>query len=168
MRLFAAVLPDDSFRGELERLQDELKEKGVRGRYTDSANLHLTLVFIGEYGDPQKIMDLLEEIPMEPVFLKPLGIEKMKDLYILRFEENEELSRTVSRMHRTFAENNIPFDRKSFLPHITLVRKAEQDLLTCVDIPGHMMDADAVSLMHSKQGKNGMVYTELCHLELLP
>lgn len=167
MRLFTAVLPCDSFRAELERLQDDLKEKGVTGRYTDSANLHLTLVFIGEYGDPEKIMDLLEEIPMEPVFLKPLRIEKLKDLYILRFEENEELNLLVSRMHRSFAENRIPFDRKSFLPHITLLRKAERDLEEPMNIPDSPMECDAVSLMHSKQGKNGMVYTEIGRLEII-
>ena len=80
MRLFLAAMPDDSFRLTLEQLQKELKDAGIKGRYTDPFNLHLTLAFIGEYGDPDHIMDVIEEIPFEPVFLKPEKISLLGDI----------------------------------------------------------------------------------------
>ncbi len=77
MRLFTAVLPDESFRQELETIQGEMKKKGIRGRYTDPFNLHLTLVFIGEYGNPDGVMDILEEIPFEPSVLTKNSLRKI-------------------------------------------------------------------------------------------
>ena len=47
MRLFAALEPTPDFRNALAALQSRLREAGVTGRYLDSANLHLTLAFIG-------------------------------------------------------------------------------------------------------------------------
>lgn len=165
MRLFTAVLPDDAYRQELESIQDMMKEYGAAGRYTESANLHLTLVFIGEYGNPDRIMDILRDIPAEPVSLKPLRIEKLHDMYILRFAENAELNTIVKRIRRAFAENGIPFDGKSFLPHITLVRKVQKDLKQYLEVPSAELVCDSVSLMRSAQGRNGSVYTEMGYTE---
>lgn len=161
MRLFLAAMPDDSFRLTLEQLQKELKDAGIKGRYTDPFNLHLTLAFIGEYGDPDHIMDVIEEIPFEPVFLKPEKISLLGDLYILTFEENRELSLYVQRLHRVLAGNDIPFDRKSFIPHITLVRKADTDFPEFPITKTEEMECSSVSLMRSQQGRNGMNYTEI-------
>ena len=58
-------------------------------------------------------------------------------------------------------EAGIPFDRKRFSPHITLLRKATADRLYGIDVPAASMTADAISLMRSERGKNGMIYTEL-------
>ena len=165
MRLFAAVLPDESFRQELETIQAQMKKKGIRGRYTDPFNLHLTLVFIGEYGNPDDVMDVLEEIPFEPSVLIPHRIEKLRDMYVLTFEENEIMTAYVRRIHRAFSKAGIPFDRKSFWPHITLVRKAEQDPAVPLSSECGPFACDSVSLMRSERGRNGMVYTETGKLE---
>lgn len=165
MRLFTAVLPDESFRQELETIQAQMKKKGIRGRYTDPFNLHLTLVFIGEYGNPDDVMDVLEEIPFEPSVLTAQRIEKLRDMYVLAFEENEKMTAYVRRIHRAFSEAGIPFDRKSFWPHITLVRKAEQDPAGPLIFECGPFACDSVSLMRSERGRNGMVYTETDRLE---
>ncbi|MBR6444724.1 MAG: RNA 2',3'-cyclic phosphodiesterase, partial [Firmicutes bacterium] len=67
--------------------------------------------------------------------------------------------------HR-LADAGIPFDRKKFTPHITLIRRAKQ-----VSKPSPRsraaaggtaeMTVDHISLMRSDRGKTGMVYTEL-------
>ena len=61
-------------------------------------------------------------------------------------------------------DNGIPFDRKKFSPHITLVRKASfkgGDKIPVTDAPVGSMMVTRVSLMRSERGKNGMVYTEI-------
>lgn len=63
----------------------------------------------------------------------------------------------------------IPYDRKKFSPHITLIRKPEccgtdtaQDILAALtDTKEIRMTADHVSLMRSDRGEHGMIYTEL-------
>ena len=56
MRLFAAIELSDEMKKALVRFQDSLKDAGVFGGYTKPDNLHLTLTFIGEYGDPDRIL----------------------------------------------------------------------------------------------------------------
>ena len=60
------------------------------------------------------------------------------------------------------AEHDIPYDRKKFSPHITLVRRAEfngsmEELLQ--NPPDGAMEVKSVLLMSSTRGKSGMIYT---------
>ena len=80
MRLFIAILPDETMRQSLAGLQQAMKEKGIRGRYTDPFNMHVTLAFIGDY-QPEPVMDVLTELPFEPMELVPEGILRLRDLY---------------------------------------------------------------------------------------
>lgn len=167
MRLFVSLLPDEDTIGKLVKIQDKMKKNGIRGRYTDPFNLHMTLLFIGEYGNPDQIMDILEEIPFEPFTLKLSSLMKMRDLYVCAFEENKALETYVKKLHKAFSDHGVPFDRKSFFAHITMLRKASDayGLFNSSDIPQLITEADAVSLMHSKQGAHGMVYTEIGRVE---
>ena len=58
--------------------------------------------------------------------------------------------------------NNFTFDRKKFVPHITLARKIEyeKDLPTDCPFPASM-DVEYISLMRSDRGKSGMIYTPI-------
>ena len=52
MRLFVAIRFNDEILNSLEELKSDLHQSGLRGNYTKAENLHLTLAFISEYGDP--------------------------------------------------------------------------------------------------------------------
>ena len=62
--------------------------------------------------------------------------------------------------HRALAEGEIPFDRKRFSPHITLIRKASKAASGIV-LPPAAMTVERLSLMRSDRGRNGMIYTEI-------
>ena len=65
-------------------------------------------------------------------------------------------------MRRALAEGDIPFDRKRFSPHITLIRKASLDRdLPGVPVPDAGMEIDSIALMRSDRGKRGMIHTEI-------
>jgi len=56
----------------------------------------------------------------------------------------------------------IPFDRKAFKPHITLMRKPSIPVnatISEIKIPAATMLVEDVCLYRSDRGKNGMVYT---------
>ena len=70
------------------------------------------------------------------------------------------------RLRRALAEAGIPFDKKKFSPHMTIIRRANgrlseeaaDEIAAC---GGASMTVDHISLMRSDRGKYGMVYTEL-------
>lgn len=67
MRLFIAINLSDAMKDALINTQCEMYDRGVRGNYTKEENLHLTLAFIGEYPEPQVVMDALRPCPFGPL-----------------------------------------------------------------------------------------------------
>ena len=70
------------------------------------------------------------------------------------------LMSVVRRIRRALAESEIPFDRKRFSPHITLIRKASGKM-PGIQVQPVTMTVSTISLMRSDRGRNGMIYTEL-------
>ena len=164
MRLFIAIQLSDGIRNGLSSVQAHLRNHGIRGNYTKIENLHLTLAFIGEYSDPDFVLEVIHSVPFTPFPVRIEGFGSFGDLYWCGIGENYNLLSSVKRMRRVLAGNGIPFDRKKFSPHITLIRKAEYDRrrgFPSVEIPDVSMQVIGVSLMRSDRTKSGMVYTEV-------
>ncbi len=161
MRLFVAIRLNDDVRDALAAVQAGLRAGRVGGNYTKRENLHLTLAFIGEYGDPDRVLDVMRSVPFRPFPIRLEGFGSFGDLYWCGLARQDELTVYVKRLRRALAEADIPFDRKRFSPHITLLRRASFDTLPGVAVPEASMTAERVSLMRSERGKNGMIYTEL-------
>ena len=164
MRLFVVIQLSDSIRDSLSSIHTYLRDHGVRGNYTKLENLHLTLAFIGEYSDPDFVLEAIHSVPFAPFPMRIEGFGSFGDLYWCGIGANDTLLSSVKRLRRALAENGIPFDRKKFSPHITLIRKAEFDKrrgFPCVTIPDMSMQVSGVSLMRSDRTKSGMVYTEI-------
>ncbi|MBQ6466153.1 MAG: RNA 2',3'-cyclic phosphodiesterase [Oscillospiraceae bacterium] len=164
MRLFLAILPDPDMRDALCAVQHELRRRGVEGNFTRPENLHLTLAFIGDYPDPDAVLEALSELRFEPFSLALDGLGAFGELWWAGLRGNEALDALVRRLRRALGDAGIPFDRKSFLPHITLVRKAQLrrgTKLGELPLPAAETRAARVSLMLSTRGKSGMIYTEL-------
>lgn len=170
MRLFIAIQFSDEIKKELKRFQEDLKANGVSGRFVWSENLHLTLAFIGEYHDPDEILDIMETISAEPFELALSGVGHFQDLYWAGLEDNPELANYVKRLRRALAEHDIPFDRKKFSPHITLIRRGvlrSREIFHVVLPPSGTMDVEKISLMRSDRGKHGMIYTEVGAVDIV-
>ena len=164
MRLFVAIQLSNGIRNSLSAVQTYLKNHGVRGNYTKLENLHLTLAFIGEYSDPDFVLEVIHSVPFAPFPMRIEGFGSFGDLYWCGIGANDSLNSYVKRLRRALAENGIPFDRKKFSPHITLLRKAEFDKrrgFPGVTVPDVSMQVSGASLMRSDRTKSGMVYTEV-------
>lgn len=165
MRLFIAIQFDEPILAALTNLQEEMKTQNVEGNYTHKENLHLTLAFIGEYGNPDDVLDAMELTDFRPFDIALDGVGcTYGDLLWAGIADNEELASYVKRLRRALSNQDIPFDRKRFAPHITLIRKATyrggQGLPT-VNSPVGRMRVGRISLMKSERGKRGMIYTEI-------
>ena len=148
----------------LRAAQNTMRRAGVRGNYTPVENMHLTLAFIGEYPDAEPIQDALSAVSFEPFELSLDGMGCFGNLWWAGLGESESLTALVRRLRRALAENGIPFDRKRFSPHITLIRRAS-GRLPAMQIRPASMTVSSVLLMRSDRGRNGMIYTELFALE---
>ena len=161
MRLFTGIRPSDDFCAALAVLQDKLRAAGITGRYLDPSNLHMTLVFIGEW--PEDITQVLP--PVEHPFAITLahpGIFPEAKVLWAGVEKSEELNCLAKKVRDSLAGNGIPFDPKGFNPHITLVRKPvipDGVDLSGIEIPKASMAVDEICLYRSERGENGMVYT---------
>lgn len=163
MRLFIAVQLSEPMRGAISKVQGDLQRLGVRGIYTLRENLHLTLAFIGEYNDPEQVLDVMRGVPFEPFELRLDGMGCFGDLWWAGLEPSAALQGYVRQLRHALAEACIPFDRKRFSPHITVLRRASMQMsrLPGISVEGIGMVADHVSLMRSDRGKKGMIYTEI-------
>ena len=160
MRLFIAIKLNSGIRNTLADAQQRLIRRGIRGNYTNTDNLHVTLVFIGEYDDPGLITEVLSEVPFSPFTVSLSRLGHFGNLWWVGLDENDELVSYVKRLRNALSEAGIPFDKKKFSPHITLIRKAVGPL-PLVTIPKAQMKVDHISLMRSERGVNGMIYTEI-------
>ena len=162
MRLFIAIELENRIKDELCMIQKRIRLQGMKGNFTTRENMHLTLAFIGEYSDPEYVSDVLNDVMLEPMKIALDGFGCFKDLYWIGLKEDKGLTENVKRIRKALSDNGIPFDRKKFVPHITLARKIEYDKALPSDCPfPAAMDVGYISLMRSDRGKNGMIYTPI-------
>ena len=164
MRLFIAINLNNEMKDALLDLQGDMMQMGVRGNYTRPENLHLTLAFIGEYSDPDYVKEIVDQVEFEPSDVAFAGIGAFRNLWWAGIEKSDELVKLVRRLRRNLDEAGIPYDRKKFSPHITLIRRPDRQLeevIGSLEVAKATMVVDHISLMRSDRGKQGMVYTEL-------
>lgn len=166
MRLFIAINLNDEMKDALMDIQDTMRTYGVRGRETPAENMHLTLAFIGDYDDPEYVKSVVDSIEIRPFDIRLKGIGAFGELWWAGIEDSAPLQAVARRLRRALAEADIPFDRKKFSPHITIIRRADGRLSEAskeelAEHFGTIMRVDHISLMRSDRGKHGMIYTEL-------
>ena len=165
MRLFIAIKLDTDMKQLVGSIQNSFRRQNIRGNYTPDENLHLTLAFIGEYGNPDEVLDVLESVPFRSVPISFSDVYIYREMCLVSIARNPGLESYVRRLRRALAESGIPFDKKNFKAHITLVRRA----VLKNGLPENLLkesgldttDADTVELFQSTQGKHGMIYTAL-------
>ena len=167
MRLFIAVLLEPNMKKALTDAQNALRKRNFSGHYTDERNLHLTLSFIGEYNDQDAVLEAMESVSFSPCLLTYNGyIGNFGDLLWAGTEPCPELEKYVRQLRHALAERAIPFDKKKFHPHLTLLRNAAgRQSFSEVAIAKESMTVRRISLMRSDFGKHGAQYTEIDAVE---
>ena len=168
MRLFIAIQLNEEMRNLLGDIQDSYRRMAVRGNYTPAENLHLTLAFIGEYDDPDKVLEALEAVSFQPFRISLDRTGCFGDLHWAGIADSPQLDNLVKQIRHALANAGIPFDKKRFRAHITFLRRATFPRAATTPFPGIKaanMLVEEIALMCSTRGKHGMIYTKIGAVE---
>ena len=161
MRLFVGISPADEIRKNLAKAQRFLKRHGITGTYLTPENLHMTLAFIGEYADPDPVLDAMEEAAFEPFTITCSGIGTFRNSIVWGgVLPSEPLEALAKRLRYELAKADIPFDNSAFVPHFTLARHADFSKgIPPFPAEPVSMSVQEITLYRSDRGKSGMIYT---------
>ena len=161
MRLFIAIQLSEEMRKALVTCMHDLKKQGVEGNYVPAQNLHLTLVFIGEYRDPEKIKQILASVPL-PVFRLSLSEKgNFGNILWAGVKGNQKLKNYVRELRAALKNAGIPFEDDKFIPHITLIRKVSARKSYQVNLPKAEMEVKQASLIKSETKNGRTAYREV-------
>lgn len=179
IRAFIAVALPAHVTGALGRLQAQLKNFGIRMKYTEPENIHLTLKFLGDIreGDARAIRDKLTEVvsgfsPME-IYAKGLGvfpgIRKPRVLWAGVAGQTEILENLQQSVEDAMAGLGFERENRRFAGHLTLGRfKGRADSLLLSDAIRKYGDfesdpfiAESLGLFESTLTPKGPVYRKL-------
>ena len=160
MRLFVAVELSEEMKKSATATMHELKKAGVRGNFVPAQNLHLTLAFIGENDDSHAVKAALKSLTWKPFKLVFSELGAFDDLLWVGVKGNQGLSVAAKSVQDALEAAGIAYDRKKFVPHITLIRKATGSWKQVPPPRGSMM-VKKISLMKTTFKDGKPVYTEV-------
>lgn len=161
MRLFIAINFSDDIKKTLITTMHDLKTKGVTGNYSPAANLHMTLVFIGELPSADPVKEVMKAIPFSPFHLTLTDLGNFGDILWVGAKGGQKLKEFDKNLRAGLDKAGIRYDKKKFEPHITLIRKASNVKPQGIRVPRTEMMVEKISLMRSDQKNGRMVYTEI-------
>lgn len=181
-RLFVAVELDGQVQQALSRLQHELQRHGLQGlRWVRPEGIHLTLKFLGE--TPRERLGAITEalststsgVPPHRLSLGRLGTFGSRNaprvLWVDLEGDIEPLLTLQEQVERALVPLGFPRENRRFSAHLTLARIRPESAravasplaaaVEAVKTPKAEIDVSELSLMLSKLGPGGAVYTRL-------
>ncbi|MCR5229266.1 MAG: RNA 2',3'-cyclic phosphodiesterase [Solobacterium sp.] len=160
MRLFIALrLSEEMIQSAVSAVQ-KAKEKGIGGKPVPADNMHVTLAFIGETDSPQPVISALQSITFRPFRLSLDTAFTVRDMLWLKPESTPELTQTAESVRSALSRAGIPYDRKPFRPHITLMRRV-RGTVHLQPVPETEMTVTKISLMQSVSSDGKTIYREI-------
>ena len=160
LRLFFALWPDSDTRTALDRTGKWL-QRHCEGRRTRAQTLHLTLVFLGSVSVSR--LDTLRELAAQvsaekfALNLDQAGCWRHNRVgWLGAGEVPPALAILVADLENRLESSLFRFDKRAFVPHVTLLRKAR-----CADVPAcRPVDwpVDRFVLVESQSTDSGVQY----------
>lgn len=128
-RSFLACWPDKTLAGELANCAGMMHDQ-VGGRIVAENNLHVTLAFLGDLSEEQisAVIDCCVPLPESYLInMDRVGFWKNRGLvWAGPREPNPEFTQFVEELRHRLRRTGFRIDQRSFIPHITLLRKARR------------------------------------------
>jgi len=129
-RLFLALWPDETIRQQLIPLIPP-----AHGRSVKPANLHITLVFLGNTSsqDAMQLIQCINQLRLSPfkVCLDRTGGWRKAGIFQVGMQQvPDELFQLVESLRTCIEPLGISIDNRPYKPHVTLARKIKQRIQT--------------------------------------
>ena len=162
-RVFFALLPQSHERAAIDSHTAQLSESS--GKKVNSTNYHITLLFLGNV-NTRKIESLCLDcqditVPSFELTINQAGWwRKPKVLWLAPKKTPEELSDLIRKLKTITARRQLTVESRKYFPHITLMRKVDQNPEQPLVKP-FIWQAHDFSLMESITRPEGVIYKEL-------
>lgn len=174
MRLFFALEPDSRSALAIADWRD--RYLSLAGRPVPTANLHITLAFLGEISEQrlERLCDSVDaylearQIGGGALRLDQLGYwPKPRILWLGPSRWPDDLSQLAAGLGQVGVAEGGKRRRGAFQAHITLFRGCERPPSAPARAPDFVLQYDSFTLMESRQGRHGVSYHPLAHWQLL-
>jgi len=160
-RLFFALWPDQETRERIYAVSTMLPEKS--GRRVSAANLHITLVFLGNIDEQQcrDVQQAASEISSRSFSLKLDKAGKWprsKVIWLAATTIPDELTSLVAELNESASNCGIKVKSRPYSPHATLARKARGPAPP-LDIEPFEWKINGFALVQSETLPQGVQYT---------
>jgi len=163
-RLFFAAWPSPEIQQALGELAQDLKRE-CGGRAIPAHNIHLTLAFLGEVGRDRvaRLEEIAAAISGQRFELNVTGAEYWRHNRIVWAAVEQcpgALQALAAGLEQALAPEGFRFDRRPYVPHITLLRNARRAPATAA-IPTIQWRVHHFALVESVPHERGRVYEVL-------
>ena len=164
IKVFFAVWPDAAAQERLSKLASQLASL-CRGRAINLPLIHLTLVFVGNVTGQQleTLCQVANEVKQSSFHLTMDEIQYWQHNRIVHIGPSQcpaKLSALVNDLQNRLSQAGFSLEKRRYIPHITLVRKA-----LCRNLPDLTASiawhVNEWALVQSKQTDQGTVYLSL-------
>jgi len=166
MRLFIAINFPDEIKAAIAQVRDGIKKAALRGNFTLDANIHLTLVFLGECDARQvlSIKSVLEETRLTsfPLMLEKAGYFKRDggNTWWIGLKENKPLSGLQSDLSARLQQKGFIIESRKYTPHVTIGREVKLPAgFVQPEVPQVGFDFTSIELMKSEHINGKLTYT---------
>lgn len=177
MRLFIAVNFSEPVKDRLTGWIQKLKEYGAGGNFSRRENLHLTLAFIGETDNVEKVRQAMDKVSAEPFVLTVGGLGCFRrnggNICWAGVEKNDTLLSVHSQLCSALRFAGYSIENREFKPHLTLGREVVfPSGFSIRDFEGRISplteQVRKISLMKSERIGGKLIYTEIYEKRLEP
>jgi 2'-5' RNA ligase len=167
MRCFVGLWPDAPARDRLDALARDWHQRFPGARRMRRDNLHLTLAFIGELdaATAQRVATLISQNTWQRVAwtIDRIGVFDKARVLWAGSGDDPHLASIASKVRSSLDELTVRYDRKPFVPHVTLLRNVPRAALgtaQVIDPPIEWL-AHRPVLLHSIHDESGTRYVAL-------
>lgn len=164
MRCFVAAWPDDDTREGLAQLQAALAAAAPGARPMQPRNFHLTLAFIGEL-DESAAQALVPHLATLRDAAPDWSMDTVDWFHRARVawvggDASPALTAVTARARALLDAQGVPYDRKAFVPHVTLYRDVRSFAAPALPQP-LPWQTERVALYAAARDRDGPLYREV-------
>ncbi len=154
MRLFFGIYPPESVQHEAAAIRDRVKEKlrDDRAKWTKTAQLHVTLQFLGDHDTDAEAIAAAREVSHAPFRIALSGIGDFGHVYFVGVADAAPLIALAHDLGAALKRHGFTLDDRPYHPHLTIarVRRAHP-----VDVPARSapFDVSSFALLESRAGE---------------